>query len=81
MIYLRRARGEGEGRGTTILCRCFQVIGRFVPMHKLLAVGRFGLVVAMSMYVFLDISLPSVIFVEAPHWPTDHMISLRPLIV
>ena len=39
--------------------------------------GRFGLVVAMSVRIS---SPPHAIVFEASHWPSDHMISSRPLI-
>ena len=39
--------------------------------------GRFGLVVAMSMCTFVCMSF---IFGKASHWPSDHMIRFRPLI-
>ena len=32
------------------------------------------------MYIYLDMSPPDVTFFEASHWPSDHMISSRPLI-
>ena len=47
--------------------------------HRISPLGRFGRVVEMS----VDICVcprSHVIFFEASHWPSDHRISLRPLI-
>ena len=50
-------------------------VGFFSPERPL---GRFDLIVAMSINVSIYVSPPSVFFSEASHWPSDHMISSRP---
>ena len=52
-----------------------QLSGNFSPNRPL---GRFGLVVAMSVLI---LSPPHAIFFEASHWPSDQMISSKPLIL
>ena len=42
--------------------------------------GSFGLVVAMSIYEYICLYPPHAIFFYAFIWPSDHMISSRPLI-
>ena len=42
--------------------------------------GRLGLAVVMSVCVSLTLSPSHAMFFDASHWPSDHMITSRPLI-
>ena len=53
---------------------------RWRNFHQICPLGRSGLVVAMSVNEYIYLSPSYVIYFEASHWPSDHMISLRPLI-
>ena len=56
-------------------------VTQVVEIFKESALGRFFHRVAMSVYVFICFPSPfHVIFFEASHWPSGHMIRSRPLI-
>ena len=51
-----------------------------LSFHQIGPLGKFCLVVAMSEYIKVGVSLFHVNFFKASHWPSDHMISLSPII-
>ena len=57
----------------------YAVLAHFRPFWcsvvTLVTFNRFGLVVAMSIYVCIYMFPFHVIFFEASHWPSDHMIT------
>ena len=50
----------------------------YFPQNRPL--GRFFLLVAMSVYIYICLSPPHAICFDACYWPSDHMIRSRPLI-
>ena len=54
-------------------CKTNSIILYLFNFHRIGPLGRFGLVVEMSIGIYIGMSPSHAIFFEASHWPTGHM--------
>ena len=59
---------------------CFNNLGK-IDFHQLGPLGPVGLVVAKCVCVFVCLAPSHAIFFQAFHWPCDHKIRMRDLLI